>query len=38
MVLRGRNADSGRCQLFTALVRRGDNHPFRPGNPPMSDG
>ena len=38
MVLRGRNADSGRCQLFTALVRRGDNHPFRPGNPRMSDG
>jgi pimeloyl-ACP methyl ester carboxylesterase len=38
MVLHGRNADSGRCQLFTALVRRGDNHPFRPGSPRMSDG
>ena len=38
MVLRGRNADSGCCQLFTAVVRRGDNHPFRPGSPRMNDG
>ena len=38
MVLRGRNADSGRCQLFTARVSCGDNHPFQPGSPRMSDG
>jgi hypothetical protein len=38
MVLRGRNADSGRCQVFTALVNCGGNHPFRPGSPRVSDG
>jgi hypothetical protein len=33
MVLRGRNADSGRSQVFTALVSCDDSQPFRPGSP-----
>ena len=35
MVLRGRNEESGRCQIFTALVSCDDEKPFRPGCPRM---
>jgi len=33
MVLRGRNEESGRSQIFTALVSCDDEKPFRPGSP-----
>lgn len=33
MVLRGRNAESGRSRMFTALVSCDDERPFRPGSP-----
>jgi hypothetical protein len=33
MVLRGRNAESGHSQVYTALVSCDDDRPFRPGNP-----
>ena len=33
MVLRGRNKESGRSQVFTVLVSSDDAGPFRPGNP-----
>jgi hypothetical protein len=33
MVLRGRNGESGRSQIFTALVSCDDEKPFRPGCP-----
>lgn len=33
MVLRGRNSESGRCQVFNALVSCDDERPFRPGSP-----
>lgn len=32
MVLRGRNDESGRSQVFTALVSCDDDGPFRPGS------
>lgn len=31
MVLRGRNEESGRSQIYTALVSCDDDRPFRPG-------
>jgi hypothetical protein len=33
MVLRGRNDESGRSQIYTALVGCDDERPFRPGCP-----
>lgn len=33
IVLRGRNDESGRSQVFTALVSCDDDGPFRPGSP-----
>jgi hypothetical protein len=33
MVLRGRSGESGRSQVFTALVSCDDGQPFRPGSP-----
>ncbi len=33
MVLRGHNDESGRSQLFNALVSCDDEAPFRPGSP-----
>jgi hypothetical protein len=32
MVVRGRNEESGRSQIFTALVSCDDEEPFRPGS------
>lgn len=31
MVLRGRNTESGRSQMYTALISCDDERPFRPG-------
>ena len=33
MVLRGRNTESGRSQVFSALISCDDPKPFRPGSP-----
>jgi hypothetical protein len=33
LVLRGRNTESGRSRMFTALVSSDDERPFRPGSP-----
>jgi hypothetical protein len=33
MVVRGRNEESGRSQIFPALVSCDDEEPFRPGSP-----
>lgn len=35
MVLRGRNKETQRSQVFTALVSCDDNEPFRPGRPQL---